>query len=220
MKLICSSSPSPIFLLALLLVTIGPAFSQRQLISSKDYLSAVYARPDGVPANERMRRIETIQETMDSGTVIKTSTIVEEFAPPGRTRRFEKALENGKTSETESILVDRILYTRKDDGAWWKDDLRNDSQTYGVGSDAGGACAQYAVENVVVDGTPVKLFTELIVTGGKELKFFESRTWIASDGLRYRFESSKGQLSPRVETWRSVSIYDYEAKVKIDAPVK
>ena len=214
-----------VFLIAIatiVLTTGNSVIAQRKFIGSREFSAGLYGKSEGVPWNERVRRVETVRETLDNGTVVKTVTTISEIVPKEGSRQYEKTVENGKTTENESILIDYMLYTRKDRGIWTKVDLRN-SSVGATGADAAGnyACAQHSVESAFLNGMTVSLFEKfMVVTGDKGLDFFESRHWVGPDGVFYRGEEVQGKLNPRVETSRTVSVYDYTPNIKIEAPIK
>jgi hypothetical protein len=68
---------------------------------------------------------------------------------------------------------------------------------------------------------PVQLFEWVLINAnGPELMFTELRKWIGEDGLPYREETVRGKLSPREETAKRVVTYEYDPKIKIEAPIK
>ena len=116
-----------------------------------------------------------------------------------------------------------MQYTRKDGGIWTKVDLGQ--SRYGSGNASGSAssrqCDQYSVDTTSINGRPMQLFEWLSIDAfTNELLFHEMRKWIGDDGLPYREEDVKGKLSPREETKRIVTTYDYDPSIKIEAPIK
>jgi hypothetical protein len=208
------------FILVSLISTLSVC-AQKKAISRSEHYSAVYttSRWD---LSKRVHRVETLEETLENGAVIRSQTTVTEGLPPDRGRYYTKTIANGKTTEFEQITIDYMQYTRTDGGAWTKKDMRQQSGTgYGSGSGSSAiACTQYTVENAFLEGIVTKLFESVeVVSGGSELKFEEERNWIDDEGLTRRVEVIKGKLYPRTETDRRVTTYDYNPTLKIEAPI-
>lgn len=200
------------------------AFGQRKLIGYKEYYDGIARRPE-VGWFDRTHRVETLEEELSNGAVVKSDLEVSEVVLPDRQRYYRKTVVSGKVKEFEQITIEYFQYTRVDGGEWSKVDLRQQKPGVGYGSSAGSgssrvACTQYSVEPVVIGGLPVKLYEMIdIETFGNELKFEEKRSWKSDEGLPYRTEHVKGFAFPRIETWREVVTYDYSNDLKLDAPI-
>jgi hypothetical protein len=200
------------------------AFGQRKLIGYKEYYDAIARSPE-VGWSERTHRVETLEEELSNGAVIRSDLEVSEVVLPDRQRYYKKTVSGGKVKEFEQITIEYFQYTRVDGGEWSKVDLRQQKPGVGYGSSTGSgssriACTQYSVEPVVIGGLPVKLYEMIdIESAGNELKLEEKRSWKSDEGLPYRTEHVKGFAFPRAETWREVVTYDYSTDLKINAPI-
>jgi hypothetical protein len=197
--------------------------AQRKIISSKEYIDAVM-KPLGPKYYEKSRRVETMDEILADGVVTKSVFRIYEVLLPNRAREYSKTIEGDKATEFEQITIDYMQYTRKDGGAWIKVDLRQSgSLGYGSGSASGSTrqLDQYSVETTSINGQSTQLYDWLSIdTSSNELMFHEMRKWIGIDGLPYREEDLRGKLSPREDTKRIITTYDYDPKITIEAPVK
>lgn len=209
-------------LAAVVLTAASEILSQRKFISESEYHKGLYGDYEGEPRGKRPVRTQTLRETLDNVIVTKAVYLTSEVVPDGPWRTFEKVVEIGKTTETESILINNFLYKRTDGGAWSKEYDRSlylwDMEA--ANRNPGDKCTQNSVEIVDLNGVAMKLFETVVVQSGADgLEFSEKRTWIGAGGLRYRVEEVSGRLSPRVETSRRVSVYEYPSELKIEAPV-
>lgn len=197
-------------------------YAQRKIITSKEYYEGI-SKP-GVKYYEKSRRVETTEETITDGVVTKSALRINEALLPNRDRKYAKITEGGKVSEFEQITIDYMQYTRKDGAAWTKVDLRQSGYGSGSGTGVGGSsrqCDQYSVDSTSINGRSMQLFEWLLIdSNGNELLFHEMRKWIGDDGLPYRGEDVKGKLSPREEIKRTVTTYEYDPTIKIEAPIK
>ena len=198
-----------------------PVSAQKKAMSFREYYEGVYPKP-AIPWHERSRRVENVRETLENGNVIRSETRLSEVLEPDRSRVYTKTVQAGKVTELEVITIEHMQFTRKDGGQWSKLDLRTQGTGIGSGTGSGSSsCSQYTVEPVFVNGMTAKLFEELNITSDKnELTFTESRHWVGEDGLPYRQEYLSGKVSPRIETSRNVTTFDYTANFKIEAPIK
>ena len=206
----------------LFIVTTISISAQPKVITSSEYFSGLYPR-SGVRITDRSRRVELIDETMTNGAVTKSVQSVSEFLLPDHNRYYKKTTQVGKVDEYEAITIDYMFYSRKDSGAWTKVDLRQAGNGGGMNSSGAGynSCSQHTVDSVFLNGVAVKLFESLDITSpGGELKYHERKDWIGEEGLVYRREQSKGTLYPRTETYKELVTYDYNASIKIEAPIK
>ena len=195
--------------------------AQKKSITRSEYNQASFSRwrPE---VRNRPHRIESREEHFDNGAVTKSYTSISEGLPPDRTRYYTLTIENGKRSEHEEIKIDYMLYTRNDSGPWTKVDLRQRSGSgYGSGTGSGAmSCVQYTVEDTFLEGVAAKLYESLrIEEAGSILQFSEDRLWIDESGLLRRAEEVRGSLSPKVETYKQITTYDYVPSLKIEAPI-
>ena len=210
------------FMVSLFVILDEQVLAQRKLISSREYFDGVTNR--GVQWYEESRRVETLEEAVENGTVKKSLTTVSEVLLPDRSRYYLRTAETVKVSEFDQITIDHMRYTRNDGGAWDKIDLRGQSGSgSGTGSGSGSsmACTQFSVEAVFLNGMPLHLYESLLIDGsGSQMKFTETRKWVSDEGLPHRTEVIKAGVLPRAERWREVRTYEYDPSIKIEAPIK
>ena len=209
--------------LAACFVVLGvSAFAQRKTIDQREWSNAIYGKPIN-PWYQRNHRVETLRENFTDGVVTRSSTTVSESVQPDRHRYYSKNVENGTTFERDSITIGDFNYSRENGGAWKKIDLRKSGldavSTGGTGSDSM-ACSQFSVEPAVINGIAVKLYERVDVTTFEGLLTVrESRRWISEDGTPYREEEVYGTVSPRTERTRTTTTYEYDPRIKIEAPM-
>ena len=205
--------------LTIVIACVCEVSAQRKLISLEDYSKATL--PVSSKSREMTRRVVGTEETIMDGVVTKTVETIIEAVIPGGTRSYVKTTEGDKITESERIYVNNVWYFRNDGGAWNKegdDPLRRMEIGGGLSSPG---CLQYSVDSVFFNGRQTQMFEALSVsTKANELVFNQSRMWVDVDGLPYREEHTLGKMAPRIETYRSVSVYEYDPKIKIEAPIK
>ena len=193
--------------------------AQSKIIKSQEYYEGI-GKP-GVKWYEKSRRVETSDETFANGATTRSVINISEVLLPDHRRQYTKTTEPGKVSEFEQITIDYMQYTRKDGGDWTKTDLRQLGQGTGTGVGISRRCDQYSVEMSSLNGRSMQLFNWLSIDGnGDELMFRDVRKWIGEEGLPYREEELTGKLSPRDETGRRITTYEYDPNIKIEAPIK
>lgn len=174
--------------------------------------------------DSRQRRVERNNEMFENGVVVRSDYSLHEYLAEDRERYLRRATEGGKTSESESIFIGHFRYTRSDDGPWTKTDVRigGSGSGSGNGSGSGSSCSvrQLTGESVFVGNFPARLFEEIEVTRHDDgLLVEEDRTWIGENGDLLQEESIKGTFSPRNIITRSTAKYEYDPKIKIEAPI-
>ncbi len=155
--------------------------AQRKIITSKEYYEGI-SMPS-VKYYDKSRHVETTDETIANGVATESVFTISEVLLPGHTRVYVKTTNGDKINEFEQITIDFMQYTRKDNGAWTKVDLRQSGfgsgsgNGYGYGSSQ--QCTQYSVESTSINGRPLQLFEWLFIDNFRdELLFHERRTWI------------------------------------------
>ena len=210
-----------LFVLAVVLSLSSDANAQRRMISSREWMLPL-SNPT-VKFWEKSRRVEMTDETLANGAIVKSVLTINEVFLPDHSRYYRKEITDGVTTEFEQIKIGYMQYTRKNSEPWTKVDLRGSGTGSGNGTGGGVStrCDQFSVEDVILNGKQVQLYEMLSINSDtNELTFTESRRWIASDGLLHRQEYVSGKLSPREETIRTVTTYEYDPNIKIEAPIK
>ncbi len=91
----------------------------------------------------------------------------------------------------------------------------------GGGSGTNNFCRQFMVETTVLNNYSARLFEQMYIGSEQNgLTYQETKHWISDDGLPLKSEISEGFLSPRVETSRTINVYEYDPKITIEAPIK
>ncbi len=216
-----------LFVLGVVLSLSVDANAQRRIISEREYMLP-FSHPMA-RVWEMSRRVETTDETFVGGSVVKSAVTITEILLPDREHLYTKKTEGGVVSEFELITIQFMQYTRKDGGPWSKVDLRVSGGTGGFGGgmgigkgtglDASAQNVQYSVEDVVLNGKRVRLYEAISTSSDtNEPKFNEVRRWLHGSGLPNREETVSGKLSPREETAKRVTTFEYDPAIKIEAP--
>ena len=205
--------------LTIVIACVCEVSAQRKLISLEDYSKATL--PVSSKSREMTRRVVGTEETIMDGVVTKTVETIIEAVVSGGTRFFVKTTEGEKISEIERINVNSIWYVRNNGGVWNKEgDDPSRRMEIGGGLSSPG-CLQYSVDSVFLNGRQTQVFEALSVSSkANELVFNQIRMWVDVDDLPYREEHTLGKMAPRIETYRSVSMYEYDPNIRIEKPIK
>ncbi|MEO6051976.1 MAG: hypothetical protein ABIP78_11685 [Pyrinomonadaceae bacterium] len=194
--------------------------AQRKLLTLSEYSEGTLPPP--AKSQELTRRNKGIEETFVGGVLMKTVETISESVISGGNRFYSKTTEGDKITEIDKINVNDVMYIRENGKAWRKEsDNPFGRLVMGGGLSSPPPGKQYSVESVFLNGISTQIFEAFFVLDkGKELTFQEVRMWVGQDGLVYRQELVEGKLFPRTETLRSVSTYDYDPNIKVEAPMK
>jgi hypothetical protein len=162
-------------------------------------------------------RTKTTIETFDAkGTTLKyKNESVSETLPPDRRRYTSTAVIDGKTRKTEMISIGEKNYLRIDGGAWKLDDSE---PRYGLA--AAYRSGVKIIEETTLNGQPVKVFEEKGGTSSDEGdKSYTKKYWLTAEGELLKTESEE-VFDKTNEIRRSVTVYEYDPNIKIEAPIK
>lgn len=212
----------------LAIVGVEDMSGQRRELSPHEYRSAVF--DERKQATDRpVRQVSDVQR-FENGTVILSERTVLEYATTGSFRRVIKTVDRGTARETEEIKIGDTVYSRNDGGPWAKIKLNTRgtwaSTGRGIGTAAGsGSCRleQFSIDEVMLGDAKAELFEEFRVasiynSGRQQIEFTETRYWFDLNKDLIKYESVIGSFHPRKETERTVTTYEYDPKIKIEAP--
>ncbi len=204
--------------IAICLVSAALVKAQTKQISSRAFYEANAAAQKLL--SERSSRMITKTDNIENGTIVKSVTKIYERLLPDRERFLTTEKNGDRETRSEYIRIGYMEYRRENDEPWTVKDLRQSGGGSGFGNGSGNACIQYTEENTVVDGAParkLRQYTVLYTPDG--LSFDDVASWYdQSGGLLLKSERTKGLLEPRVEKTQSVTTYEYDSNIKIEAP--
>lgn len=171
-------------------------------------------------SSERTRRVITKGEEIENGAVVASTTRTQEAILPDKSRSLIVERKGNVENTIETIIIGSKIYDRKNNGQWTVREMRG-----GEGNGAGFgsvSCLQYTEEEASVDGVLARKISSLIIKkDGNFLTFSNNISWVDQQGYYLRLEYVKGFFEPRIETYRSVTTYEYDPKnLKIEAPIK
>lgn len=170
--------------------------------------------------SERSRRTVVKTDILNNGTILSSSTKIEERILPDKMRFVSIEKKGSDETSTELIRIGTMEYRRENNGQWTAKDISGSGGGSGSGTGVS-SCSQYTEESSFVEGIPAsKLRNFTITQTSKGLSFDDFVIWFDHQGLFIRSERLKGLLDPRIEETRSVATYEYEPKdLKIEAPI-
>lgn len=166
----------------------------------------------------------------DSAPAYVKNTITE-IVPPHRRRYFEEKNYSSEETETfESITIGEDYYYRRNNGEW-------KTGGFGVGSDSGQGSGDGSGEKrITIEDKTERIFTRNTQINNQTANLFEtikthrysyrSNIYSVITKSAYWFDS-KGRFVKRSDEYehtelkiisRSIREYDYDAKIKIEAP--
>ena len=180
----------------------------------------------------RPRRIVTkILDLREKATGVVEETVYEFLATD--LIRVKKVISRAKEASTfESMIVGEYQYFREDEGPWRKAHISEIfSSPLPVLTAEAGSCSVREVNKGYgfVDSHPTNVFTELAFVNGKNgIVHVVRRTWFALDGSilketeqrRYFRDGLAGRMFDRLENFDATITYEYEPRIKIEAPIK
>ncbi len=166
------------------------------------------------------RRSREKKETFVNGVIVKTVEVLHEGTFDGKQHSVTKTIEEGQIDKKEVIIIGETLYFRDFTGVWKRSEEKVVWQLpSGTHFNQPPVGSQHSVATVVLNGLPMQLSDSFLVNNeNNELNFQHRQVWIGEDGLVYKIEMTKGNLSPRTLTYRSIETYEYDPKIKIEAP--
>ncbi len=168
----------------------------------------------------------------DGITIQQTEKNLSEHVPSGN-RRFLSEIVNhviNRTTITELIRIDGIEHRKVDNGKWGIVSSRTVIGNENIVSKEYKYQKYYLTENVQVDGQTVDILeyeNEYTLkyknsSNGeiKETKSYSRWKWTIKDNLFLRSESLSEKADPKMNVSNSITNYEYDPNIKIEAPIK
>ncbi len=195
------------------------SFAQTRQISANEFYTSSYNAQKLM--NERSSRMVTKTDTMENGATVKSISKIYERLLPDRERFVTTEKIGDKETRSEYIRIGYMEYRRENNEPWTSKDLRGSGNGSGGGSGSV-SCAQFTEEIVTIDGTAARKLRQYMVERTPEgLSYDDMTSWFdQNSGLLLKSERFKGLLEPRVEKSQSVTTYEYDPNIKIEAPIK
>jgi hypothetical protein len=202
-------------LCALLIVVFSTAsilFAQQTSDDAKDF-DAIYRKSFELK-REKSFRLKTTSETFDTnGTTLKSKYVsTYEVVPPDRSY-FSATYEGDSTKKkSESITISGKRFVRIDGGKW---EIDNSKGQYGTAAE--GRSSIKLIEKTTFNNQTANVYE---VKGGRYNSSdgdskFTAKYWFSEEGLLLK-EESEETFNNRIV--RRISIYEYDANIKIEAP--
>lgn len=150
-----------------------------------------------------------------------------EYQPPDRIRYIHMKTRDGKTQRIEQINIGEKKYCKKDAGVWLV------SASYCIGGSGSGGPSNIITEEYRREKTKLKNIdvvtysnhTVYTNTNSKTVQtdgpsYWDSKHWFDNDGLILRSEHRRGLLKEPEPYYQQVETYEYDPKIKVEAPIK
>jgi hypothetical protein len=202
-------------LLAIGLCGMQTVFGQNNAAASKE-LRDLQIKAQNLRA-VRSSRTKTTTEVFDEkGTTLKYKyESVSESVPPDSRRFTSTAVIDGKSKKTEIIQIGEKTFIKIDDGKWKLDEPE---ERYGIA--VGVLLSVRLLEETTLNGQPVKIYEEKGSSSSDAgNRGWTRKYWFTAEGelLKTESEETHGKTN---EIARSVTVFEYDADIKIEAPIK
>lgn len=170
--------------------------------------------------SERPHRSIVKTENFENGVAVFSIIKTKEQIAPDKWRVVTIEKKGNDEKVSEMMQIGTTIYTRENNGQWIANKITTGND-YGTGVGRCD-CTQFTAEETFIDGVSARKLNKLEITKEEKGLTFDNNTiWYDSQGFFLRSERAGGWLEPRVETWRSVTTYEYDPKdLKIEAPIK
>lgn len=214
-----------ILLITLILVCSSlTVFGQAKKLPRQEFFAAV--NKNSQTFYNSTRREKVTSKVYTDGVLTWEENSITEFLQPNKKRLYSITKENGKTEIEEFIEVDKVVYQRKNNGNWIKDENGRFPMWGSIMPNP--ISEEFTVEDTTLDNKNVKLyrwyavFYEYDAEKTEENKrYSENKTWIDDTGFEIRQETEQGKLVAKEVTFRKLYEYEINPKdLKIEAPIK
>lgn len=210
-----------IFILTIILFNAALIFGQEKSLEKSTFESVVdRATKKLIGKTYRSTSLYEVFE-YDTSTPAKSVKSITEQVPPDRFRWLSETA----GQKIETIRIGGKSYKRENDGQWILES--------GAGAGAGMGCGasmeseSYKVsEKVQLNGAVVNLYEGIerwksVYCGSNDgdPEVWTKRFWISTDGLLLKTEDIT-EIPDKKFMRRNVTVYEYDLKIKIEAPVK
>lgn len=214
-----------LLLLIFLVASVGASVSNAQeTISNDEYwkpIRAAYAKQRTLAS----RKTQVIVSTYDGKESREEWTYINH--PPDGYHYILKSTADGKTTRTEQITIATVKYCKRD-GEEWKIVTSYCIPGVGIGGPSNIIKELYEKDSGKLNKQKVTIlrnYTTYLNTYSKTAdkdgpSYMEFRYWLNSDGLIVQFESKKGLVTSSKPTSTTIEKYEYDPKIKIEAPIK
>jgi hypothetical protein len=175
---------------------------------------------------EAMENVYKVPHRVESITMVRgendkydtTDSVVCEYESENRTHTVHDIHKDGKSSLTETIVVDSAVFERSDNGPWKRSEFRPSGM--GTGSGSLDELTQATKTRTKLDGIDVTLYEAFVVEQKSGLLVFSwDRMLINDENLIVKMSHRTGSLHPQEEKFILDSKYTYNPSIKIKAPI-
>ncbi|HMT07068.1 MAG TPA: hypothetical protein PKA82_03620 [Pyrinomonadaceae bacterium] len=209
------------FLLFVVLATSNSLSAQDTTMSEEEYdkVAAIFRSF----LSKEPYRVRYTHETFPSEEAKEPEKInkwMTEYIKPDREHNFYGLNASEPSAKYERIVIAERIFTNKD-GKW--KELSPSKGGFGGGS--GAASAEYFNRGTEkIDGRVTNVYESIITerfargSGPWQLSYYRSKIWVSKDGrIRKYVGESDAKITKRN---RTTEIYEYDSKIKIEAPIK
>ena len=166
------------------------------------------------------RRHIVTEETYKNGNPERSNTLIWEAVSIEKTRTIRTEKIGDNLTKLEEITIDGVVYKRENGGEWEKGEwyfkhglTRQKTEILG--------CAEYSVQEATFNNQKAQIFEQFSIGIEDDALTYEQETFLISgDGSLLKQENTYGLLNPRSVLWSKTIIYEYDANIKIEAPLK
>ena len=211
-------------LTAICLTSVFIIFGQAKQITKDEYYTPFRASLQKERSISR-RKVSTSENYKD-GKLSRTVEWIYEYLVPDTIRYQNTETFEGKRRRVEQININKAIYCRRDSGDW---KISQSSCVGGTGSGISNVVSsRYSIEKANLNGKKMMLYQQYTIykdsysiNSDKEgLSYWEAKYWLNDEGLIIREESKSGLIEPHRINRFTVDTYEYNPKLKIEAPIK
>jgi hypothetical protein len=200
---------------------VSTIFAQDSKISSEEFASVRSTYKDLLAKEPyRIRYTHETFSSMDSKQPEETRLWMTEFAPPDREHNYYGLNATDPSRKYERIVIGTRIFTNKDGS--WKELTPTEG---GMGLGSGASSVEYFIRGSEKLGNVTTTVYE-VVTGSQfarsngpwQTSYYRSRYWMSKDGRILKYVGESDALITKRS--RTTEIYEYDSKIKIEAPIK
>ncbi|MBC7795953.1 MAG: hypothetical protein H7Z37_03660 [Pyrinomonadaceae bacterium] len=197
----------------ILLVT-SSLYAQRQ-ISVEEYNKAQSNLASESP--KLSKRVQINSEQFVKGKLVRATFTTFETIPPNKYHSTIRTEINGKITYDEWITIGESYYSRKNNGRWTTRGFFTD---VAVEPENPLDKRTFTVEDVNYNGETARYYEQTIYYAddyNNRSRYYKIGTWINTNQFLLKQEVKEGSSEQEISK-HTISTYDYNAKIKINAP--
>lgn len=210
-----------ILFVSMFIALVNVAFGQAREISAIELHQSF--RPAYDSLFETAYRNKSKEENYEGGKLTEKTESLVEFIPPKKYHFIVVETVGGKSSKSETFLIDGVYYCKKEKGKWTKSEKGCGGKGGGRSTLPDAESSKFTLEETKLGVVSAKLYQTYltyIFPEGK-LSYFMDKFWINDEGFMLRREMEYGSVEPKFVRSKKTDIYEFNPKaLKIEAPIK